>query len=117
MARLLTVVGLLAGLGLSMTGTTSALAIFGPCMFIGIGNGLTMPAANARVLSVRRDLAGMAAGLAAAMSIGGGALIVSLAGLFIGAQYAVPTLFAVMLVPALLALLAAACAAHIDRHA
>jgi predicted MFS family arabinose efflux permease len=116
LARLMTCMGLLAGLILSMMGTTHILAFFGPCMFIGIGNGLTMPAANAGVLSVRSDLAGTAVGLAAAMRIGGGALIASIGGLFltgVGANYA---LFAMMLIPASLALLAAICVAFVERH-
>jgi predicted MFS family arabinose efflux permease len=115
-ARLLTCMGLLVGLGLSMTGTTEALALFGPCIFIGIGNGLTMPAANAGILSLRADLAGTAAGLAAATSIAGGVLIVSVGGLFVGGTQAVQTLFAVMLVPAAMALLAAMGAAYVDRR-
>jgi MFS transporter, DHA1 family, multidrug resistance protein len=115
-ARLLTCMGLLIGLGLSMTGTTDALALFGPCVFIGIGNGLTMPAANAGVLSVRADFAGTAAGLAAATSIAGGALIVSIGGPFVGGPEAVRALFAVMLVPAAMALLAAMGAAYVDRR-
>jgi MFS transporter, DHA1 family, multidrug resistance protein len=113
-ARLLTCIGLSVGLGLSMSGTTHALAFFGPCMFIGIGNGMTMPAANTGVLSVRADLAGTAAGLAAAMSIAGGALIASIAGLVLAGSGAIHALFAMMLIPASLALLAALCAAFID---
>ena len=70
-ARLLTCIGLLIGLILSMMGITDALAFFGPCMFIGIGNGLTIPTASLGVMSVDADLAGTATGLAAAMSIAG----------------------------------------------
>jgi DHA1 family bicyclomycin/chloramphenicol resistance-like MFS transporter len=113
-ARLLTCIGLFVGLGLSMSGATHAFAFFGPCMFIGIGNGLTMPAANTGALSVRADLAGTAAGLAAAMSIAGGALIASIVGLFLAGSGAIHALFAMMLTPASLALLAALCAAFVD---
>ncbi|MGH7004190.1 MAG: Bcr/CflA family drug resistance efflux transporter, partial [Alphaproteobacteria bacterium] len=116
-ARLLTCLGLLAGLCLAISGTAHLLAFFGPCMFIGIGNGLTMPAANTGILSVRADLAGTAAGLAAAMAIAGGALIASVAGLFLATSGAIHTLFAMLLVPASLALLAALFAACIDRQA
>lgn len=115
-ARLLTCVGLLAGLILSAMGITHALAFFGPCMFIGIGNGLTMPAANMGAMSVRSDLAGTAAGLAAAMSIGGGALVVSVAGLFVGEAGAVHALLGIMLIVASLALLAAIFAAVVDQR-
>lgn len=113
-ARLLTCAGLLVGLVSSSLGTAHVLAFFGPCVFIGIGNGLTMPAANSGALSVRPDLVGTAAGLAAAMRIGGGALIASLAGLFLADS--VPLLFLMMLASATLALLAALYAALLDRR-
>jgi predicted MFS family arabinose efflux permease len=115
-ARLFTFIGLLAGLVLSMSGTAHILAFFGPCMFIGIGNGLTMPAGNTGVLSVRPDLAGTAAGLSAAMRLAGGALIGSIAGLFLAKSGAIHALFVMMLVSASLALLAALYAALVDRR-
>jgi predicted MFS family arabinose efflux permease len=113
-ARLLTCAGLSAGLVLSSLGITHVLAFFGPCLFIGVGNGLTMPAANSGALSVRRDLVGTAAGLAAAMRIGGGALVASIAGLFLAGS--IPALFVTMLISAVLALLAALYAALLDRR-
>ncbi|CAN7313354.1 MFS transporter [Mesorhizobium sp. LjRoot246] len=114
-ARLLTCLGLFFGLILSISGSTHALAFFIPCMFIGIGNGLTMPTANVGVLSVRADLAGTAAGLAAAMSIGGGALIATIAGLFLKEAGAARLLLGILLTSASLALLAALFAAFVDR--
>ncbi|MBX5044438.1 MFS transporter [Rhizobium lentis] len=116
-ARLSTCIGLLLGLTLSITGVTHVLAFFGPCVFIGIGNGLTFPAANLGVMSVRANLAGTAAGFAAAMSIAGGALIASIAGLFLREAGTVPTLFAMLLTSASLALSAALFAAFVDRQA
>ncbi|MBB4567577.1 multidrug effflux MFS transporter [Rhizobium leucaenae] len=116
LARLLTCVGLAVGLILSMLGIPHSLALFGPCMFIGLGNGLTMPAANSGALSVRPDLVGTAAGLAAAMRIAGGALIGSIAGLLLARSATIHTLFALMLVSALLALLAALYLALIERR-
>lgn len=113
-ARLLTCAGLLVGLVLSSFGITHVLAFFGPCLFIGVGNGLTMPAANSGALSVRQDLVGTAAGLAAAMRIGGGALVASIAGLFLAGS--IPALFVTMLISAALALLAALYAALLDRR-
>jgi hypothetical protein len=85
-------------------------------MFIGIGNGLTLPAANMAAMSVRSDLAGTAAGLAAAMSIGGGALIVSVTGLFLKDTAAVHALLGMLLIVASLALLAAIFAALVERR-
>jgi multidrug resistance protein len=115
-ARLLTCVGLLTGLILAAMGLKHELAFFGPCMFIGIGNGLTMPAANMGAMSVHNDLAGTAAGLAAAMSIGGGSIIVSVAGLFLSETGAIHALLSTMLIVASLAFLAAIFAAVVDRR-
>jgi len=115
-ARLLTCLGLVAGLVLWAAGATHALAFFGSCMFIGIGNGLTMPAAIASVLALRADLAGTAAGLAAAMRVGGGAILAALAGLVLADAATVPSLLGVMLVLASLALAASLCARFLDRR-
>lgn len=114
--RFLTCAGLLAGGTLSALGVTPVAAFFGACIFIGIGNGLIMPAANAGVLSVRPDLAGTAAGLVAAMSVGGGAVIAAIAGLVLGGSASFNVLLGVLLVPASLALAAAICAAALDRR-
>ncbi|TIX92887.1 multidrug effflux MFS transporter [Rhizobium sp. P44RR-XXIV] len=116
-ARFLTCIGLISGLTLSLSGMTHVWALFGPCVFIGIGNGLTMPAANSGAMSVRSDMVGTAAGLAAAMRISGGALIGSIAGLFLERSPTIHTLFTLMLMSALLALLAAFWAAMIEKRA
>ncbi|MGZ9721732.1 multidrug effflux MFS transporter [Rhizobium miluonense] len=116
-ARLLTCIGLTTGLALSLLGMTHVLALFGPCMFIGLGNGLTMPAANSGAMSVRPDMVGTAAGLAAAMRISGGALIGSVAGLFLARSPTIHALFTLLLVSAVLALLAAFWAAFAERQA
>jgi MFS transporter, DHA1 family, multidrug resistance protein len=108
-ARGLTCIGLLLGLALATLDFTRPIALFAPCVFIGIGNGLTMPSANMGAMSVRPDLAGTAAGLAAAMSIGGGALVVAASGLFLSndRERLFSTLLSVALVALLFAMLAA----------
>ncbi|WP_379069703.1 MFS transporter [Mesorhizobium sp. UC22_110] len=113
-ARLLTCVGLLFGLVLSAFDMTHPLAFFGPCMFIGLGNGLTLPAANMGAMTIQKGMAGTAAGLAAAMSIGGGALIVAVAGQFLGASGTVNTLLSSMLIVSAIALAAAVAVAFVD---
>src|SRR5690606_17595021 len=56
------------------------LAFFGTIMFLGVGNGLLLPSANAGLVSVRPHLAGSASGLGGALTIGAGAALASLAG-------------------------------------
>jgi predicted MFS family arabinose efflux permease len=117
LARLATCAGLFLGLTLSISGAGHILAFFGPCVFIGIGNGLTMPAANAGILSVHGDLAGTTVGFAAAIRIAGGALIASAAGLLLAGSGGPDLLFVLMLASASLALLGAIWAALLDRGA
>ena len=53
---------------------------FGSILFVGLGNGLLLPSANAGIVSVRPHLAGSASGLGGALVIGGGALLSVVAG-------------------------------------
>ena len=69
------VLALLAALHLSNKET-----FFGFMVFVGLGNGILLPSANAGMLSVRPDLAGSAAGLGGACIIGFGAALAALAG-------------------------------------
>jgi hypothetical protein len=105
--RILTCSGLLVGLALVVSGVTHPLAFFGPCVTVGLGNGLTMPAANARVLSVRSGLAGTASGLAAALTVIGAGVIAFSSGLVVNASNASVAVLSVMLTASLLSLAAA----------
>ncbi|WP_028035145.1 multidrug effflux MFS transporter [Chelativorans sp. J32] len=73
-----------AGLGLSLplflAGFHHPLSFFGPTFFLGMGNGITLPSANAGVVSVRPHLAGSASGLGGALQIGVGAALSVLGG-------------------------------------
>ena len=113
--RLLTCLGLGIGLILTWLLPGQALAFFGPCLFIGLGNGLTMPAANTKILFIDNDLAGTAAGLAAAISIGGGALVVGIATQGLAQSTTTTGLFGLMLASAVLALLAGMWAVKMDE--
>jgi predicted MFS family arabinose efflux permease len=114
--RAVTCTGLLGGLALAVGGLTAPPAFFAACIFIGIGNGLTMPAANSGILAVQPDLAGTAAGLAAAVSVGGGAVIASIAGLLLNDASSGRDLLYVILIPAALALVSAGLACLLDRR-
>jgi len=114
--RLLTAVGLLVGLVLLASGLTHPLAFFGPCVFVGLGNGLTMPAANARILSLRPHLAGTASGLAAAVTVIGAGIVAFLAGLVVNASNAHLAVLGVMWASSLLSLLVALFIVHTERQ-
>jgi DHA1 family bicyclomycin/chloramphenicol resistance-like MFS transporter len=117
LGRIAACAGLLAGLILIAAGAPFIPAFFGSCVFIGIGNGLSMAAANASVLAVRPDSAGAAAGLAPALTTGGGVAIGALSGLFMTPQTGGIALSAMLLSTAVCALLAALYAASLDRRA
>ena len=72
--RLIALTGL--GIGVLTIGylPETAIALFAFTLFIGLGNGLTTPTANAGALSVIPDLAGSAAGITGALTVGLGAI-------------------------------------------
>ncbi|MEM7615351.1 MAG: MFS transporter, partial [Pseudomonadota bacterium] len=91
-------VGLVAGCGLFAVGLIHPLVLFGTIGFVGIGNGLTLPSANAGMVSVRPHLAGSASGLGGALMIGGGAALSALTGALLGPTTgAWPLLFMMLL--------------------
>jgi Bcr/CflA subfamily drug resistance transporter len=115
--RIVACVGLLFGLILYVAGVDHVMALFGPCMFVGVSNGLTMPSANAGALSVRPNLTGSAAGLAGAIAVAGGATMASVAGAVLTQDNARYALLLVMLSSATIALAAALSARHLERAA
>jgi len=80
---------LLFGIGLS-----HPMALFGPMFLVGMGNGLTLPSANAGMVSVRPHLSGSASGLGGALMIGGGAALSAITGALLSVESGVwPLLF------------------------
>jgi DHA1 family bicyclomycin/chloramphenicol resistance-like MFS transporter len=76
--------GLALALLLFAAGLASPLSFFGSVLFVGLGNGLLLPSANAGLVSVRPHLAGSASGLGGALMIGGGAGLAAVAGALLG---------------------------------
>jgi DHA1 family bicyclomycin/chloramphenicol resistance-like MFS transporter len=95
--------GLAAALGLELAGLLSAELFFGMTCFVGLGNGMVLPSANAGMMSVRPGLAGSASGLGGAMMLGGGAALSALAGALLAPGSGALPLLAVMLASALAA--------------
>lgn len=113
--RLIACFGLILGLSLYALNIDHVMALFGPCMFVGVSNGLTQPSANVGAISVRPKLTGSAAGLASAISVTGGAFMASIAGAVLTEQNAGYGLLIVMLSSAVIALTAALIARHLER--
>ncbi len=81
--NLVTTTGLAALTGLTLLGLSGPGVFFGLAVFMGLGNGIALPSANAGILSVRPELAGTASGLGGAIMIGGGAALAALAGVLL----------------------------------
>lgn len=98
-------------------GFLHALSLFGPMMLVGIGNGLTLPSANAGMISVRPQLAGSASGLGGAITIGGGAGLAALAGVMLNEEGGALPLFALMFLVSLLGVFSSLYVIHVAKKA
>jgi Bcr/CflA subfamily drug resistance transporter len=114
--RIAACAGLMVGLVLAVAGFVNEISLFGATVFVGLGNGLTMPSCNAGVLSVRPKLAGSASGLAGALTVGGGAALTSITGAIVTAENGAYALLGMMLFASLMALAAALYVLWIDRR-
>jgi len=101
----------LVGLGLSLAyylgGGAAVWPLFVSTITVGIGNGLSLPGANAGALSVRPDLAGSASGFGGAVALALGAGLTWAATQVIAAQTSAAALLVLMLVISAAALIAA----------
>ena len=114
--RLVACAGLMAGLALVLAGIVNVVTLFGATVFVGLGNGLTMPSSSAGALSVRPELAGSASGLSGALTVGGGAVLSAFTGAILTEENGAYALLGVMLFSSLMALLAALSVLRIDRR-
>lgn len=81
---MVTTLGLAALALFTLAGLSGPTVFFSLMMFMGLGNGICLPNANAGLLSVRPELAGTASGLGGAILIGGGAALAAFAGVLLG---------------------------------
>ena len=108
--------GLLVGVILwAQVGLTPVL-LFGATIFAGLGNGLTMPASNAGAMSVNPQLAGSAAGISGATTVGLGALVTALTGVLLPLGAPALTLLLLMFAVSAVGLLAALLLIRHDRQ-
>lgn len=96
-----TAAGMAGAALVKLAGFDSAIAFFAFVTFVGLGNGITLPSANAGIVSVRPHLAGSASGLGGFMQIGIGATLSVLAGIVLSPGSGPMPLIALMLTTAL----------------
>ncbi|WP_420346210.1 multidrug effflux MFS transporter [Pelagibius sp.] len=115
--RVVACTGLTVGLLLFAAGLEHELALFGCTIFVGLGNGITMPSANVGAMSVRSDLAGTASGLAGALTMAAGAVLTWMAGAVVTEETGAMTLLGLMFATSFLGLLCAWWVRAPDRQA
>ncbi|WP_300019287.1 multidrug effflux MFS transporter [uncultured Roseobacter sp.] len=94
--RLIACFGTSAGIVAILAGITSPIFFFGSTVFVGLGNGITMPSSNASAMSVRPNLAGSATGVTGALVVAAGAVLTTLTGLALPADEPALTLLILM---------------------
>ncbi len=100
---MVSVLGMFIALGLFYAGYDYPISFFGSIGFVGIGNGMVLPNANAGIVSVRPHLAGSASGLGGAVMIGGGAGLSAVTGTMLTLETGAFPLLYMMLVSSILA--------------
>ncbi|WP_343067835.1 multidrug effflux MFS transporter [Sulfitobacter aestuariivivens] len=108
--------GLSAGLALLALGSTDPLLFFASTVFVGLGNGITMPGSNAGAMSVRPEFAGSAAGWTGALIVTGGAVLTALTGMFVTETNGAQMLLVLMLASSAAGLVLAMWAARLRRY-
>jgi len=114
--RVVAFAGLTVGLGLLLAGIVHEFSLFGSCVFLGVGNGISMPSSNVGAMSVRPELVGSAAGLSGALTGAGGALMSGITSTVLNEANAAFVLLGMMLVSSAMALLAALFVLCLDRR-
>ncbi|MEM9138681.1 MAG: Bcr/CflA family efflux MFS transporter [Pseudomonadota bacterium] len=113
--RLVACGGLLMGIVLVLAGILTPLTYFGSTIFVGLGNGITMPSASAGALSVRPQLAGTAAGANGALIVTGGAILTTLTGVILTAENGTLLLLSLMFLSSFIGLASALWARKLSR--
>jgi MFS transporter, DHA1 family, multidrug resistance protein len=111
-----TLAGMIASLICVLAGWDHPLAFFLFTITIGLGNGMTLPSANAGMLDVRPELAGSASGLGGALMTMGGASFSALSGVLLTAESGPLPLVLSIILASILALTAGLFAIRIEKQ-
>ncbi len=114
--NIISTIGIIGAITLPLLDLNSHYEFFLPLALIGIGNGVTLPSANAGMVNVQPHLAGSASGLGGALTIGGGAALAVLASSLLSKEAGTTPLLLVMLIIAALALMASAYTGMQERN-
>ena len=112
----MTILGMVGALICILAGWEHPLAFFTFTIAIGLGNGMTLPSANAGMLDVRPELAGSASGLGGALMTLGGATFSALSGALLTTSSGPLPLVLCILLAAVLAMIAALYTIRIEKQ-
>lgn len=101
-----TILGVVVSLLVFLADAASPESFFGLMVFIGLGNGMSIPNATAGMLSVRPYLAGTASGLGGALMIGIGAILGGITGALLSEESGAFPLLYIQIVTATVGLIA-----------
>ncbi len=113
---IITFVGMLGSLICILAGWDHPMAFFLFTISIGLGNGMTLPSANAAMMDIKPELAGSASGLGGALITMGGAAFSTLSGAMLTASSGPLPLVLCIMLASVLALTAALYAIHIEKQ-
>ena len=114
--RVLACTGLTLGLIAVLLGWTSVAVGFSATLCVGLGNGITMPSANAGAISMRPKLTGSAAGLMGSATVATGAVVTTVTGFLVSLGNGPAILLSMMLLCAGIALLATLMVMRINQR-
>ena len=78
--RLIACAGIFFGISVELLDQLTSVLFFSATVFVGLGNGITIPGSSAKAMSVRPKLAGSASGFNGAMIVAGGAILTTATG-------------------------------------
>lgn len=113
--RISALFGACLGFAFLFSGWLSPVTLACSVVFVGFGNGLTMPSSNTGVMSVRPKISGSAAGFSGAMVVGMGAVLSSIAAVIVTPEDGAFRMFGMILLTALVGLAAALFVRYMDR--
>lgn len=113
--RLIAGAGLVVALAFYLADAVTIASFFGSAVLYGVGNGVTMPSANAGALSVHPRLMGSASGLSGALGVGGGAIMMTVSGAITTPENAGYAVHGMMLICVLAGLAAALYVRRLER--
>lgn len=114
--RTSSLLGAVIGFALVAFNALSPVTLACSVLFVGFGNGLTVPSSNIGVMSVRPKISGSAAGFSGAMTVGLGAILSSIAALIVTPEAGGFRMYAMIFLTSLTGLLAALFVRHIDAR-